>query len=74
MKERFFRVVLTGGNGTYVRNIKMINGEMFNAQFLEQSVLDDERKKGRRIDSVTVLHWQEFKSKSDFEQFRKTTP
>lgn len=69
MNERYFNVVLIGDTGTYVRQLGTVNGEMFNAEAVEQAVVKQLNEGGVMISSVGVTHWTEFKSKSDFEQF-----
>ncbi|MBO6225354.1 MAG: hypothetical protein J6N72_07895 [Psychrobacter sp.] len=71
MQERYFHVVIKVPNGIHTRQLIMENGEMFNSWELEQTVIDDIRKKGLKVDSATVIDWKEFKSESDFQQFIK---
>lgn len=74
MKERFFNVVLISSSGTYTRQLGTTNGDMFNAQELEQTVIEQLQQGGENVTHVAVSHWNEFDSKRDFEQFIKKTP
>lgn len=74
MKERFFNVVLISSSGTYTRQLGTTNGDMFNAQELEQMVIGQLQKGGENITHVAVSHWNEFNNKRDFEQFIKKAP
>lgn len=74
MQDRYFHVVIKVPSGVHTRQLAMENGEMFNAQEVEQNVVEDMRKKGVSVASAAVIDWKEFKSESDFEQFIKIAP